>query len=166
MSNKTTIIADPGSPIIRFERVFDAPRDKVFEVFTNKDMLAKWWSPSKTARIDELDVREGGLWKFTDVSPDGSEIAFHGYFHEITPPERFVQTSEFDNLVDIIGERGHTVLARYEFKELPDGQTQYIGTEIYMSADDRDMAIQSGMESGVVQSFNNIDAIFEETQNA
>lgn len=157
MSNKTILTAEQGAPIIRIERMFDAPRDKVFAAFVQKDKVAKWWSPGGTARIDELDAREGGTWKFIDIMPDGQEVAFYGSFHEVTAPERIVQTSEFDGL----GERGHAVLDRYEFSELDDGRTQLTLTEAYLSLADRDMAIANNMEEGLAQSYVNLDKILE-----
>src|SRR5687768_16638871 len=104
MSNKMKITAEPGQPTVRIERVFNAPRQAVFDIFTQKDKLEKWWSPYGNATI-EADVREGGAWKFKD----GEEVNFYGFYHEVTAPERIVQTSEFANLP----ERGHVVLERY-----------------------------------------------------
>jgi uncharacterized protein YndB with AHSA1/START domain len=151
MSNKTAITAEPDVPTLRIERTFDAPRDKVFLAFTQKDMLEKWWSPWDTARI-ELDAREGGAWRFTD-STDGQEVTFYGYFHEVTAPERIVQTTEFAGI-----ERGHPVLDRYEFTE-ENGRTLVTITEAFLSVEDRDAAIQSGMESGIVQHYVNLDKV-------
>ncbi|EDK72408.1 Activator of Hsp90 ATPase 1 family protein [candidate division TM7 genomosp. GTL1] len=157
MNNKTVIMAEPGIPIIRIERVFDAPREKVFQVFTQKDKVAKWWSPSNEVRIDALDAREGGAWKFTHVI-DGQDITFYGVFHEVTAPERIVQTAEFANL----GERGHVVLDKYEFTEFKGGQTHMTLTEAYLTTQDRDAALKSGMETGLAQSYINLDTVLRE----
>lgn len=156
MSNNMTLIAKPGVPIIRIERIFGVHRDKVFLAFTQKNILQKWWSPNGEARI-KIDCREGGVWKFTDVMSDGQEITFHGIFHEVTAPERIVQTAEFANL----GERGHVVLSMYEFFELDDGRTRLLITEAFMNIEDRDAAIASGMEIGLAQSYNSLDTLLQ-----
>jgi uncharacterized protein YndB with AHSA1/START domain len=156
MSNKTTITAELGQPTIHIERIFEAPREKVFQLFTQKDQIVKWWSPSGEVRIDALDARAGGAWKFSDVFND-QEITFFGYYHEVTAPERIVQTAEFANLQ----ERGHVVLDRYEFNELAKDRTQMILTEVFVSTADRDAAIQSGMETGLAQSYSKLDNVLQ-----
>jgi uncharacterized protein YndB with AHSA1/START domain len=161
MANETTVIAEPNSPIIRYERVFDAPRQKVFDMFTKAEYVEKWWNPRATARVDALELREGGLWKFSHEDPEAGTVSFHGYFHEVSAPVRFIQTVEFDNLEAMIGERGHTVLGRYDFTELPDGRTQYIGVEVYLSVEDRDQAVASGMNTGVTACFEAIDRLIQ-----
>ena len=158
MSNKTTLTAEAGSPIIRIERTFDAPPARVFLAFTLKDKIKKWWSPSGNARIDEFDPREGGRWRFTHVMPKNQEVTFFGYFHEITSPERIVQTAEFASMPV----RGHVVLDRYEFTKLGDGRTQMTLTEAFMSVADRDAAVEAGMETGLVQSYLNLDTVLQE----
>jgi uncharacterized protein YndB with AHSA1/START domain len=157
MSNKTIVTASPKTPIIRIERSFDAPREKVFRAFTQKDLVARWWSPSERAHIDALEAKAGGAWKFTDTF-DGQDITFYGYYHEVTTPERIVQTAEFANL----NERGHVVLDRYEFKELSKNRTQMILTEAFLSLADRNAALQSGMETGLARSYALLDDVLRE----
>jgi uncharacterized protein YndB with AHSA1/START domain len=152
MSNKTTITAERGQPIMQIERIFDAPRKDVFEIFTTQEMLEKWWSPYDQAYI-EIDAREGGRWHFTA----GKEVNFYGVIHEFSAPERFVQTEEFGNT----GERGHVALDRYEFAELPDGKTKMTLTTTFLSVADRDFALQSGMEVGIIKSHETIDTLLK-----
>ena len=155
MNNNTTITADENSPIVRIERAFQAPRDKVFAIFTHKDMLEKWWNPYGDATI-EITPEAGGSWKFEG----GQEASFFGYFHEVTAPERIVQTSEFAHLP----ERGHVVLERYEFTEQEDGTTRMTLTNAFLSVADRDAALQSGMEEGLEPSYKKIDELLEATK--
>lgn len=160
MSNKTTVIADPGSSILRIERQFDASPEKVFRVFSERQFIEKWWNPFGKATVHMFDFVEGGAWKFSTGGDDN--ITFHGYYHEITSPRRIVHTSEFDNLQEMVGDRGHTVLSKYEFEAFGGG-TKVMLTELYMSAQDRDMAIENNMEQGVVASYNTIDGLLKET---
>lgn len=155
MSNTTIITAEPGQPILRVERVFNAPRPAVFDIFSKVENLEKWWNPYGPAKV-EADIREGGAWKF-----DGGENAtFYGYYHEVTAPERIVQTSEYASLP----ERGHVVLDRYEFTEQPDGATLVVLTEVYMSTEDRDQATASGMTDGIEETYKKIDKLLEEVK--
>lgn len=156
MNNNMVLTAKDNSPIIRIERVFNAPRQAVFDIFTKKDKLEKWWSPYGQATID-FELAPGGAWKFTEAQ---GGVTFYGYYHEVTAPERFVQTSEFANL----GERGHVVLERYEFTEQPEGTTLMTLTEAYLSVADRDAALQSGMQEGLAKAYDKAQELLNEEQ--
>jgi uncharacterized protein YndB with AHSA1/START domain len=157
MSNKTTMKAEEGSPLICIERVFDAPREKAFLAFITKEQIERWWSPGGKTRIDELEPREGGHWRYTALATEGYEVTFFGIFHEIAAPERIVQTAEFAGLPV----RGHVVLDRYEFTGLDESHTRMVLTEAFMSVADRDAAVESHMEEGVVQSYHNLDLLLQ-----
>lgn len=152
MSSKTKVIADPDTLTVRIERLFDAPRSAVFEIFTKKELLEQWWNPFGEARI-EVDARGGGSWKFASA-----DATFHGVFHEVTVPERIVQTSEYAEL----GEPGHVILEKYDLTEQADGKTLVVITETFLSAGDRDGLLQSGMEEGLAKAFEKVDAILAE----
>jgi len=151
-----TLSAETGAPLITIERVFAAPPEKVFRLFSEATNVARWWSPFGQCRIDAFDPRVGGSWRIAEVMDEG-EIAFFGVFHDLSAPHRIVQTSEFANLP----ERGHVVLERYEFTPVGTG-TRMVLTESFLSVADRDAAIESGMEEGVVQQYRNIDALLAE----
>ena len=75
-------------------RVFAAPRDLVFEAWTNPQHLAKWWGPHCfTNPVCELDVRPGGKIRIDMQAPDGVIYPMTGTFHEIAPPSRLVFTA-------------------------------------------------------------------------
>ncbi|MBB4909356.1 SRPBCC family protein [Actinophytocola algeriensis] len=75
---------------------FDAPREKVFEAWTNPQQFAQWWGPKGfTAPLDKIsmDVRPGGEWRAPIVSEDGSmEIPFAGTYKVVDGPERLAFT--------------------------------------------------------------------------
>lgn len=150
MSNKMNVTAESGQPIVKIERAFNASRQDVFAIFTQKDKLEKWWSPYGNATI-EIDLKEGGAWHFSE----GQEADFYGFYHEVTAPERIVQTSEFG----VLPERGHVVLERYEFTEQTDGTTLMTLTEAFLSVEDRDAMLQSGMEEGLSKTYDKIDQL-------
>ena len=70
-------------------RVFDAPRDLVFEAWTHPNHLSHWWGPtgfSITTRA--FDFRPGGVWRLVMHGPDGRDYQNHITFDEIVAPER------------------------------------------------------------------------------
>jgi uncharacterized protein YndB with AHSA1/START domain len=92
----TATVTTPTEREIHIERVFDAPRERVFAVCTDPELIPEWWGPRDTPTVvDQMDVRPGGSWRFVMRSSDGSETAFRGTYREVTPPERIVQTFEW-----------------------------------------------------------------------
>jgi len=82
-------------------RVFDAPRELVWEVFTKPEHFTHWFGGSDTAVPMEtlaMDVRPGGAWSAVMNTPDGRELPFAGTYREVVEPERLVFT--FDNTND------------------------------------------------------------------
>ncbi len=78
-------------------RVFNAPRELVFKVWTDPKHVAQWWGPKGfTTRVTELDLRPGGQSRYVMISPDGAEYPVKGVFREILPPEKIITTDEFD----------------------------------------------------------------------
>ena len=76
---------DPNDREIHIERVFDAPRDRVFAVYTDPALIPEWWGPRGTTTIvDKMDVRSGGDWRFVARDSDGSETAFRGSYREVS----------------------------------------------------------------------------------
>ena len=78
-----------GDPrVLVIERVFDAPRELVFEAWTRPEHIVNWWGPdSFTLPHCELDFRVGGAFRFNMRAPDGSDHWVSGRYQEIAPPE-------------------------------------------------------------------------------
>ncbi|TGL61574.1 SRPBCC family protein [Leptospira sarikeiensis] len=72
-------------------RTFDAPRELVWEVWTDPKQVAIWWGPNGfTNTIYEMDVKPGGVWRFTMHGPDGTDYANHIQFIEVVKYEKLV----------------------------------------------------------------------------
>src|SRR5258708_39729064 len=156
--NKATVTAKSGEQNIIIERVFDAPRDKVFAAMTQKDKVEQWWiGPGYDVRVERLDVRDGGSWKFVQRNKEGHEFSFHGVFHHVSP-ECIIQTTEFDGMP----EPGHVGIEKMELFDLGDGKTKLVSTGTFMSVADRDGMLQSGMEEGMQQTYARLDEVLQE----
>ncbi|GAB4421785.1 MAG: SRPBCC family protein [Bacteroidia bacterium] len=155
-THKTEIIAEAGTQELFITRVFDAPRTLVFRAFSESDLLVRWMGPrSLSTRIDKLDNRSHGSWRFVHEDPSGHVFGFHGTIHEVTAPERMIRTFEFEGMP----ERGHVSLECLTRSELPGNRTQLTIQVIYRSVADRDGHVQSGMEVGVVDSHERLDEV-------
>ena len=70
-------------------RVFNAPRELVFEAWTTPEHVAQWFGPEGfTTTTHAMDVRAGGEWRFIMHGPDGTDYPNHIWYDEVTPPER------------------------------------------------------------------------------
>ena len=146
-------ISTPSEREIRVERVFDAPRDRVFAVYTNPELIPEWWGPRDTATVvDEMDCRTGGRWRFVMRQSDGQEIGFRGAYREVTPPERIVQTFEWE------GMPGHVSVETATFEDLGD-RTRVVTTSLFHTAEERDGMLGSGMEGGLNETYARLDEV-------
>lgn len=160
--HRTTITAEPGKQEIVITREFDAPRELVFKVVTDPELLPQWWGPRYLSTIvDKMDVRPGGQWRFLNRDAQGNEYAFHGVYHEVLAPERIIDTFEFEGLPEM----GHVTLETLRLVELPGGRTRLITQSVFQSAIDRDAALQSGMESGINDSYDRLSDILAKATN-
>lgn len=157
-NNKTQIIVEPGKQELFVIREFDAPRELVFKAFSTEEILVQWVGPREmTLRYEKFEPREGGSYRFINGLPNGMEFGFHGVCHEFTAPERIIQTFEFEGLP----EKGHVVLETTRLDELPGGRTKLTVQSVFQSVADRDGMVASGMERGVVDSYERLDEFIE-----
>ncbi len=77
-------------------RIFDAPRELVWQAWTDPEQLVKWWGPKNfTAPVARIDLRVGGKYLNCMRSPEGKDYWTTGTYREIVPPERLVYTDSF-----------------------------------------------------------------------
>lgn len=155
--NQTKVIAETGKQEIIIIREFDAPRDRVFKAFTDPMSIVKWWGPAELKNtVEQYEPKAGGSWKFVQVAPNGAAFSFHGVLHEVSK-ERIIQTFEFDGLP----EKGHVAMETMRLEELPGNRTRMTTQSVFQSVQDRDGMVSSGMERGVVESHERLDALLE-----
>ena len=71
-------------------RIIDAPREMVFNAWTNSKQLAQWWGPHDfTNPVCEIDLRVGGKMHIVMRAPDGAEYPMPATVREIVAPEKF-----------------------------------------------------------------------------
>jgi len=158
--NKALVTAVPGQPIISIERTFDAPPGRLFTALTQKSQLEKWWiGPGYQCRVEYIDPRTGGSWKFVLSGKDGPSFTFHGSFHEVSP-RCIVQTVE----VDDPGEKGHVGLEKVELVPWGKSQTKLRVTSAFLSVADRDQRMANGMEEGLNQTYARLDEVLNQTK--
>lgn len=151
--HETEIIAPAGVPWIDIVREFDATPDKVFRAHVDPDLFAQWIGPRDLSfTLGEWDARTGGRWAY--ASGRGEDVfEFYGSFHEIRENERIVQTFTFRGAPDGVA----LEIARFE--ALPGGRTRLVNRSIGSSVEERDAMVASGMESGIVAGYEQLDEL-------
>lgn len=143
----------PSDREIQMTWVFDAPKELVFEAHTKPEHLRKWWgSRDDTMVVCDMDLRVGGTYRFVLRSAGGEAWAFRGEFREISPPDRIVQTFEYE------GMPGKISIETLEFEERG-GRTTLTNTSLLDSKEDRDNMLASGMEEGATESMERLEKL-------
>lgn len=95
MANQNDLRATAPRPTADREllltRILDAPRELVWEVWTNPEHIVHWWGPNGfTNTINKMDVRPGGIWDLVMHGPDGTDYKNESIFREVIEHERIV----------------------------------------------------------------------------
>jgi uncharacterized protein YndB with AHSA1/START domain len=150
---QAAVVTTPSDREIHVVREFAAPRDRVFAVYTDPELIPEWWGlRDSTTTVDTMDVRAGGAWRFVTRDCDGNETAFRGTYREVTPPERIVQTFEWE------GMPGHICVETAVFEDLGD-RTRVTTTSLFHTTEERDGMLASGMEAGMNETHARLDEL-------
>ena len=153
----TTSVTRRGDREIVITREFDAPRELVFKAITDPKLIPNWWGPRRyTTIVDKMDVRPGGAWRFIHRGPDG-EHGFKGVYREVVPPQRIVQTFEWEGLP------GHVSVETLILEEI-EGKTRITATSVFDTKEDRDGMWQSGAESGARETWDRFAEVLLDLQ--
>jgi uncharacterized protein YndB with AHSA1/START domain len=152
---RATTLATPSEQEIEITRLVDAPPALVFEAFTNPAHVPNWmlgpqgWSMP----VCEIDLRPGGAWRFIWRRSDGSQLEMGGVYREVKPPERLVSTESWG---DGWPETLNTLLLSEQ-----SGKTLITQHVRYPSKEARDAALNTGMQDGMSESFDRLEAYLE-----
>jgi uncharacterized protein YndB with AHSA1/START domain len=149
-------------------REFDSPRRLVWEAWTDPHHVAQWWGPRGfQTRVDELDLRAGGAWRYVMIGPDGAEYPVKGVFREVVPLERIVTTDEFDEdyqhpaKIDL--PRG--IILTCTFEDLAGERTRLTMRIVHRTAEDRRKHEEMGVVPGWHSSLDCLDEHLAKRRN-
>jgi uncharacterized protein YndB with AHSA1/START domain len=155
MAGKTEVTATPGGREIVITRVISAPRDKVWEAYSNPELLKQWLGPRNLKMtIEKFDMKPGGSYRYIHTDKDGNEYGFHGVIHGVQAPEKAIQTFEFEGMP----EPGHVSLDTLMLEDQGD-KTKITTISVFQTVEDRDGMIQSGMEGGVTEGYERLEEL-------
>ena len=148
---KTLQVTTPSDREIAMTRVFDAPRQLVFDAYTKPELLKRWlgvlgdWS----LEVCEVDLRVGGAYRYV-WRRAGTEMGMGGVFREIVPPARIVSNEKFDQP----WYPGECVITTVLVEE--SGKTTFAATLRYESREARDAVLSTPMEHGVAEAYDKL----------
>jgi uncharacterized protein YndB with AHSA1/START domain len=159
-NSDTFKVSTPSDTDIHMTRLFEAPRQLVFEAMTKPEHVRRWWgciSEGHSVTVCEIDLRVGGAWRFVHRGPEGEYPAFYGVYKEIDAPGRLVYTEIFEPYPD-----NGSLVTQVLTEE--NGKTRLDLTARYESIAVRDMVIKTGMEKGAAISYDRLEDLVIELQ--
>ena len=121
---------------LRIERTFDAPRDLVYQAWTDPVHMTKWWGPEGMSIPNcEIDVQPGGAWRTCMLGEDQSEHWVQGTYQEVDPPEKLVFTWAWED----DGVPGHQSTVTIEFHDRGDQTNLILIHQELETTESRDM---------------------------
>ena len=144
-----------GEQSLQHRRAFAAPAALVQRAHTDPDLFRRWMGPRGTeVELERFDATTGGAFRYVVRSPSGGSWAFRGSYHLVVPGT-VVHTWEHE------AEPGPT-LETLEFRDLPDGGSVLTVTSTFTSKQACDALLASGMDDGMDEDFERLDAVLAE----
>ena len=145
---KSSIDLESNPKVMLGSRVIDAPRERVWSVWTNPKHLAQWWGPDGfRTTTSAFDFKAGGVWRFVMHGPDGRDYENRITFDEIVKPERIAYHHGGGDDVEPVQFR-QTVL----FEDMGRRRTRITWRGDFPSAAERDRVIKEyGAVKGLEQ---------------
>lgn len=148
--DSTVSITTPSPREVVVTRVFDAPRDLVFDAHTKPELLRRWLAaPGRTLDICDIDLQVGGRFRMVWRGPGKKDVGMRGVYREIVPPERLVRTEMWEDW-DAGESLDTTVLVER------DGKTILTSTMLFPSQEVRDEVLKSGLEHGAADNYERL----------
>ena len=147
-------ITAPSDTEILITREFDAPKHLVYKLWTDPELVEKWWA-GRRGRMTEctIDLRVGGAYRFALAADSGGqEVGFRGEYREIVENERLQYTEVYEAMPD------HEVLNIVTFAE-EDGRTTLHLLTKCPDQGIRDAILGSGMEVGVQEQMDILEEL-------
>jgi uncharacterized protein YndB with AHSA1/START domain len=151
----SAVVTLPSDTEYVITRAFDAPAALVFDALTTPELVKRWWG-FETAEwlVCEIDLREGGRWRYVIREKDDIEVGFHGEYREISRPHRLVWTEMYEGVPNPGPDKYPVCTTTLD--EV-DGVTTLTTVVQHTSKEDRDAVLSTGMESGMQISYDRLE---------
>lgn len=157
--------------VLVLERVFDAPRELVFEMFTDCKHLKHWWGPRGWALpVCNMDFREGGTWLYAMKCVDEGQGEFFGMeawgkavYSAIDEPDTMSYTDYFCDSEGNVNESLPATDVEMQFIDLG-GKTKVVSRSQYVSEEALKTVMDMGMLQGITETWDRLEERLEEVK--
>lgn len=156
MSNKTTFETN-GRELIA-TRVFDAPRELVFEAYSSCEHLKNWWGPhSWPMKECTMNFRERGEWHYCLRGPNEEDTSWgQAFYKKIDKPERIVYDDYFSDEEGNINKEMPGMQITVEFNKQGNA-TRLVSTTLFDSPDALQSIVEMGAKDGFAESWDRLE---------
>ncbi len=153
------------------ERIFNAPREMVFQAFSDAEHLKQWWGPRGwTVPVCHVDFRPGGVWHYCMKCVDPNQGDFYGFeswgkgvYQDIVKNEKIVYVDYFSDAEGNVAEGMQAPLITLTFEE-HDGKTKFVNHAAYESAEALQKVLDMGMEQGFTETMDRLEEHLQANQ--
>ncbi|MCV7434115.1 SRPBCC family protein [Mycolicibacterium bacteremicum] len=159
MTKALDLTAPVDTLAMEFTRDFDAPVEALYRAHAEPELLAQWLGPhGLEMEISEWEFRSHGGYRYSHRDAGGT-YAFNGTFHTVRENEFILQTFEFEGAPDMVN------IEYLWFDDLGDGRSRLRGRSICPNTEARDALLSSGMEGGMTEGYDKLDAVLRTLQS-
>jgi uncharacterized protein YndB with AHSA1/START domain len=158
--NKETIYTtDEVNKKIKATREFDAPVEKVWKAWTEKELLDQWWAPKPwKAKTMSMDFRDGGTWLYYMEGPEGERHYCRADYRSIVPNKTYEGLDAFTDEKGNINEEMPRMKWKVAFNKAGSGTK--VDVEItFDSIESLEKIIEMGFKEGFAMAHNNLDEL-------
>ncbi|MEX3618424.1 SRPBCC domain-containing protein [Paenibacillus sp. Cedars] len=161
---ENTMITRVEGQVLVLERVFNAPRELVFKVFSDGEHLKQWWGPRGwEVTVSSMDFRPGGSWHYCMKCMDKNQGDFYGMeswgksvYEEIEAPGKIVYIDYFSDAEGQVAEGMPATTVTMTLEEI-DGKTKLVSRGVYESPEALKTVLEMGMEEGITQTWDRLE---------
>ncbi|MHB8351367.1 MAG: SRPBCC domain-containing protein [Thermoplasmata archaeon] len=137
------------------ERTLQASPERIFEAYTDAKLVPRWWAPpGSSLRVEQMEVRPGGKYRYVQRTPGGQELVFVGSYIEVKPPTRLVYTFEVEG-------QGNPVTTTVDLHG--EGRsTRVTLTNLCVSKEVREVMAKYGAEAGAKAALQQLAKLLEQ----
>jgi uncharacterized protein YndB with AHSA1/START domain len=145
---------DLAKRVLTLKRTFNAPRELVWEAWTQPEHIALWWGPKgMKTRVTECDFKKGGKWKYIMTAPNGAEFPAEGVYIEIIEFEKIVSSADFAPVT-------YGVIITAIFEDLGE-KTGFVFSVTHPTDDYRAQQEKMGVMNGWGSNFDKLESYLE-----
>jgi uncharacterized protein YndB with AHSA1/START domain len=157
------IVKDSKNKKITVEKMVNAPREKVWQAWTDSNILEKWWGPDGwPASTKTFSFSPGGHWHYKMTGPEGTEAWSWLEYRAIDPPTSFTAMDQFCDFAGNPNLDMPTTQWTLMFNKVGDHSTKIITTLYFDKESDMQKIVDTGFEAGYTNSLSNLEKLLED----